>query len=162
MNFESYLIEKGIQEPNLEDGAKKLEHLLSKAVLLINPNASPNLFKGVIWQNGSLNPFCSTEDVEKALGILRTAVLRTKAQGLVDQFDVEEFETQQPSAVKFAPTGEDTKLETGDPLDSQQIGRSTQVLPEEVEEGDDPDTPKVVETSVDDRVYELLKISGNF
>lgn len=99
---------------------------------------------GVIWQGNRINPATSVQDVSNAINILKQKGLFKSAQ-TVDTFDMEDYkENGPPLAVKMNPTAEETKTETGDPDESQQIGESVVEL------------PKIA--SVDDRIVLFSKI----
>ena len=69
------------------------------------------------------------------------------AQATVDTFDVDEYMESPPSATKTNLTADETNIEYGDPANSQQIGKSVIELPKTA--------------SIDDRIIEFVKLSGN-
>ena len=124
-------------DTGLVQGLKTIEQEIASAI----GNNAPI---GLIWQGNAINPQTSVEDVSTALSILKQKGLLKAAQ-TIDTFDMEDYqENGPPLAVKFNPTAEETKTETGDPDESQQIGKS-QV-----------DLPKIA--SFDDRIVAFSKI----
>lgn len=135
LRFKKYLNENGLYRGNIEDpsydpefiaGLKKLEEIISSG-LERTAKAPPNSAAGLIWQGNQINQETSPEDIEAALKLIAQAAnMKKDAQVNLDSIDLTE---EMPTAVKFNKNQEESKLETGDPLDSQQIGRSQEELP---------------------------------
>lgn len=137
--FDDYLQDKGIQANTLGEGLQILEKQLGKSISYALPNVSPSVVRGLIWQGDHINPNTSPEDIESALETLYKISKYKKGQAPMDAITVDQIENP-PLATKQVLTQEDTKLETGEKEESQQIGMSSNVAPKgEAVEINDPD-----------------------
>lgn len=82
---------------------------------------------GLIWQGNGINAQTSPEDIQNALSLIKQ---KKTAQSL-DTFEVNQ--DANPIATKTVPTQDDMGLEVGDPIMSQQIGKSYNKVPKSVE-----------------------------
>lgn len=160
LEFKSFLAQLGLYQGNVSDpiadpafvsAAQALEDKIQTALEKVSSKPVPPI-RGMIWQSNQINPQTSVADVVQALKLIQQAQQRVKsAQATVDTFDTEEYQTQQPIAVKPNPNREDYNIETGDPDETQQIGEFQEKIPEKIPE----DAPN---TTMDDRVLELNKL----
>ena len=132
-------------------GLQRLEDLIETSLKQITNKSVPSL-RGMIWQTDHINPRTSPQDIIRALTLINQAAQRVKsAQATVDTFDTEEYQTQQPLAVKPNPNREDFGIETGDPDDTQQIGEMQVKVPENMPKDN-------ADIGMDDRVLELNRL----
>jgi len=120
---------------------RKLEYDLSDMLSKVGMVSDNVLVGMILTKSGEIKT--SVADIEASFNLIK------KAQATVDTFDVEEFQTQTPIATKTVPTRDDTGIETGDPLDTQQIGKLEQKLPKKLPEEHSP-------LSMDERILELV------
>ena len=113
-------VESDVADPQLITALQGIEKQLAKAI-------GNDAVIGLIWQGNGINAQTSPEDVANALALIK----KKKTAQSLDTFDVEEYQENGPAATKFVPTADDTGLETGDPFETQQIGRQFQYLPKQ-------------------------------
>lgn len=158
LSFKNFLHKNGLYNGDITDpmpddqfvaAIRNLENSITTQLRSVSPTAAT--LQGVIWQGDHINPKTSVEDILKAIQLIERLKRKKVGQATVDTFDVEEYQTQQPVAVKPNPTQDDYGLETGDPLDTQQIGIFRQKIPSEL-----PVTGK--EQTMDERIFGLTDL----
>ena len=99
-------------DEGFEAALKAAEKKVSKAI-----NSS---IEGQLFSNGSLNPLCSVEDLDRSLGII------SKANATMDSLGPPDGDV--PSAMNFSNTPPGYEQEV-DPADTQQTGATEQAIP---------------------------------
>jgi hypothetical protein len=94
--------------------------------------------KGIIWQGNQINPQVPPSEYDTALKLLQQAKPADKpveqpktavAMPTLDALGPPPGRDEQPSATKFVLSDEDTKIETGDPMETQMNGVMVNKLP---------------------------------
>ncbi len=160
LEFKAFLQQQGMYhgnisspdtDPEFVSAIKILESKIQTAIENVAPNSTAKI-QGMIWQGDKINPQTSVADVVQTIRLIEQAKKRVKSgQATVDTFDTEEYQTQQPLAVKPNPNREDYNIETGDPDDTQQTGEMQAKLPETLPESEQG-------SGMDERVLELNRL----
>jgi hypothetical protein len=137
IEFKKYLKSMGMYSGDVEseDTDQDFIAALQNIEKQLAKDVGNDAFIGLIWQGNGINPQTSPEDVSAALNIAKKKKKSSKRTAWhkfgqsLDTFDVDEYQENGPAATKFVPTADDMGLETGDPFESQQIGKQFQFLP---------------------------------
>lgn len=144
--FKAYLKSKGMYSGDISNPIADAQLIQSLQTIerKIAEALDNTAVVGMLWQGNKINPQATPQDTEKALKLIEAHTLKKDAQATVDAFDVDEYQSEPPSATKQNLTGDEAANQQLDPSDSQQIGKTIQEITNV--------------TAMDDRIIALVKL----
>jgi hypothetical protein len=132
--------------------------------------------KGMIWQGSQINPQVPPTEYDAALKVMQQAQAKAKpeakpapvaapaepkkavAVATLDALGPPPTRDEQPMATKFVLSDEDTKIETGDPMETQQQGIMVAKIPARKRRRKRKGQQKAKRMTMDDRLMQLVDL----